>query len=145
MDPLLFHIEWDVMVEALFTIIVLSFFVERALALVFEHRLYLRYLKDRGLKEFLAFGLAYVVVSYCDFDALTILLRREGSAFIGYLVTAAVIAGGSKACIKLFHDVVGARSSTVDRIKQYEAEGMDPKAATRRALNVVESPPRARN
>lgn len=39
MDPALFRIDWEVLAEVLATIIVLSFFVERALSIVFEHRL----------------------------------------------------------------------------------------------------------
>lgn len=124
MDPMLFHIEWDVLAEILFAIIVLSFFVERALSLLFEHRYYLRHCKDRGLKEPIALAVSVAVTVYCDFDALSILLRREANDWLGFLVTGAVIAGGSKASIKLFHDVFKAKSSTYDTVKKLEAEGM---------------------
>lgn len=124
MDPLLFHLEWDVLAEVLFAIIMLSFFVERALSLLFEHRYYLRYLKDRGLKEPIALLVSVGLAHYCDFDAPSILLRRESSDWLGFLITGAVIAGGSKASIKLFHDVFKAKSSTYDAVKKLEAEGM---------------------
>lgn len=123
MDPLFFHLEWDVLVEVLFAIIVLSFFVERSLSLVFEHRFYLRFAKNLGLKEPIALIASVVVARYCEFDALSILLRREENDLLGYVVTGAVIAGGSKASIKLFHDVFKAKSSTYDKVKQLEAAG----------------------
>ncbi len=130
---MLFHLEWDVLAEVLFTIIALSFFVERALSLVFEHRAYLLFAKDLGLKEPIALAVSVLVVQYCDFDALAILLRRETSDFFGFLITGAVVAGGSKASIKLFHDLIKAKSSTYDKVKQLEAEGMSSRAAVNAA------------
>jgi hypothetical protein len=59
MDPSLFRIDWEVLAEAMAAIIVLSFFVERALSLIFEHRLYIEHLDEKGLKEPIAFGLSY--------------------------------------------------------------------------------------
>ena len=40
MDPNLFHVDMGRLIEVLVAIIVLSFFLERALAVVFEHRLW---------------------------------------------------------------------------------------------------------
>ena len=40
MDPNLFHVDMQRLFEALTAIIVLSFFLERTLALLFEHRLW---------------------------------------------------------------------------------------------------------
>jgi hypothetical protein len=51
MDPLFVHPVWDVLVEVLFAIIVLSFFVERSLSLVVVHRFDLLFAKDLTLKE----------------------------------------------------------------------------------------------
>ncbi len=55
MDPNLFRIDWEVLVEVLVTVIVLSFFIERALSLLFEHRWFVRRLSNKGLKEPIAF------------------------------------------------------------------------------------------
>ena len=51
MDPVLFRVDFGVLTEILITIIVFAFFVERALSLVFEHRLYIKHLDKKGWKE----------------------------------------------------------------------------------------------
>jgi hypothetical protein len=111
MDPALFRIDWEVLAELLTTITVLAFFVERALSIVFEHRLFVAKLNEKGLKEPIAFIVAFVVVKYWNFDALSILMQADKTSLWGYAITAAIIAGGSKASIKLFHDVLEVKSS----------------------------------
>ena len=111
MDPALFRIDWEVLAEVLTTITVLAFFVERALSLVFEHRIFVAKLNEKGLKEPIAFIVSLVVVSYWGFDALGIIMHADKTTFWGYIITAAIIAGGSKASIKLFHDVLKTKSS----------------------------------
>ncbi len=133
MEPLLYHLEWDVALEVLFTIIVLSFFAERALSLVFEHRLYVAWFDGWGLKEFIAFAVSYFVVRYCEFDALAILLRREEAETFGYVVTGAIVAGGSKASIKLFHDLMDARSSYSKRVEELKKQGATQMEAVKQA------------
>lgn len=121
MDPSLFRIDWAILSEALAAIIVLSFFVERALSLVFEHKLYLDRLKDKGLKEPIALALSYAVVSGWNFDALAVIMRSDENTMLGYLLTAAIVAGGSKASIKLFHDLLDVKSQTL-RARQSEEQ-----------------------
>lgn len=70
------------------------------------------------IKELGAFILAAVVVVPLHFDAFSIILLAEETSRLGTLGTAAVIAGGSKASIKLFQDVLGARSNTVDQVRK---------------------------
>lgn len=111
MDPALFRINWDVLLEVFGVIVVLAFFVERMLSLVFEHRYFVRLLDEKGVKEPIAFAVALGIVRYWNFDALSIILNAEAVSWWGQIVTAAIIAGGSKASIKLFHDVMGARST----------------------------------
>jgi hypothetical protein len=41
MDPNLFHIDFERLMEVLITIVILSFFVERALSLLFESRAFI--------------------------------------------------------------------------------------------------------
>ena len=136
MDPNLFHIDWERTIEALVGIIVLAFLVERALAIVFESRWYLRLfedLKDKEspgtvapsdsdppalrevgrrypVKEGAAFLLAVAICFVWDFDAVSVLLLREHTHEVGKLITAGVVAGGSKASIALFHDLMRVRS-----------------------------------
>lgn len=114
MDPALFRIDWEVLAEVLTTIIVLSFFVERALSIVFEHRLFIKSLDEKGLKEPIALIASFAVVKLWNFDALSIVLNSDKTSWLGYLITAAVIAGGSKASIKLFHDVLKTKSAALN-------------------------------
>lgn len=212
MDPNLFHLDWDRTLEVLAAVIVLSFFVERVAALVFETKWFvlntkvpdresaqakaekeaadactkilevtadlpdasasgaadahdkavkalkttakdvdptsplwpiapaepeharkraarvlqeLRHRNDRRrsigakpIKEAGAFVLAAITTLALDFDAVSIVLLREQTTTAGALLTAAVIAGGSKAAIKLFQDVLGIRSRTMEAVRK---------------------------
>lgn len=112
MDPSLFRIDWEVLLEVLITIVVLSFFIERALSLLFEHRLFLAHFDKKGFKEPIAFVVSLAVVKYWGFDSLSVLLHADATSWAGYALTAAIIAGGSKASLKLFHDVFKTMSSS---------------------------------
>jgi hypothetical protein len=111
MDPALFRIDFELLVEILIAIIVLAFFIERALSIVFEHRIFTTRLAEKGLKEPIAFLVSLGVVWYWQFDALGVVLHAEQTSLWGYLITAGIIAGGSKASIKLFHDLLKVRST----------------------------------
>ena len=117
MDPALFRVDWEVLSEVLALIIVLSFFVERALSIVFEHRLFVSNLNEKGLKEPIAFLTSLGVVWYWKIDALSVVLHADKASFWGYVITAAIISGGSKASIKLFHDLLKAKSSALKKVK----------------------------
>lgn len=121
MDPNQFRLDWEMMGEILAVVVFLSFAVERALAPVFEHRLYDARLKESGLKEPIGFLVALVVCRYFEFDAMSIILRADQMSWVGYVVTAAIIAGGSKGSIKLFHDVLGIKSTVVKEREAREA------------------------
>ena len=111
MDPLLFGIKGDVVAEVLGTIVLLSLFVERALAPLFEWRVVLNKIKDKGVKEPVALGVSLLVVYIYKFDALAAIFSQESNSYVGYLITAAVVAGGSKGSVKLFRDYFGWKSS----------------------------------
>ena len=121
MDPSLFRIDWQVMAEVLTVIVVLSFFVERALSIFFENRLFLDHLEGKGLKELIALVVAFTVVRYWHFDAMSIIMHADKSSLLGYFVTGAIVSGGSKASIKLFHDVLDVKSSKL-RARQTSAQ-----------------------
>lgn len=113
-DPNLFHLDWERTFEVLATIVVLAFVLERGLALLFEHRWYVKNWKGKGAKEFIAFFAAAVICWRWDFDALSmIILTQEETTKFGTVLTAAVIAGGSKGAVKLFHDVLDWKSSAL--------------------------------
>lgn len=110
MDPNLLIINPERLFEVLLVVVVLSFFVERALALVFENRWVIQRIAGRGMKEPICFAVCLAVCRQWQFDAVSALFSKP-SNWWGYAVTAAIIAGGSKASIALFHNVIGARSS----------------------------------
>ena len=168
MDPNLFHLDWERTLEALVGIIVLSFLVERACALLFESRWWISRLEDARvgkpsgssdntpsneinpsadknavpvaenpstgetikplelkvlagqrypLKEFIVFALSLAICWVWKFDAVSIIMLSEHTQLAGYIVTAAVVAGGSKASIALFHNVLNIRSSANEQKK----------------------------
>ena len=96
--------------EALLRIVALSFFIERALALVFETRWVIARLSGRGVKEPISFAVSLAVCRYWDFDAISTLFARNATQLWGHVLSAAIVAGGSKASIAFFHNVVGAMS-----------------------------------
>lgn len=122
MDPIQFRIDWEVLAEVLTTIVVLAFLLERALSIVTENKWFVNSLLDEGgFKEILAFAVSLFAVKLVGFDALAVIFKLEQPGWPGFLVTAAVVAGGSKAAIKLFHDIWDWKSSVrrqKDKIRQ---------------------------
>jgi hypothetical protein len=95
----------------LWTLVVMSVFVERVLSLVFEHRAYLQYLDGRGLKELISFLVSLVACHQYGFDALALLMGKTEGNWVGLMLTAGVVAGGSKASIGMFHQLLNVRSA----------------------------------
>ncbi len=118
MDPLLFGIKGDVVAEVLGTIVLLSLFIERALAPIFEWRVVLNAIQEKGIKEPVALIVSFLVVYLYQFDAMAIIFSQESTSFVGYLITAGVVGGGSKGSLKLFRDWLGWKSTAQ---KEYEA------------------------
>ena len=111
MDPNLFAVDGERLMEVLFLIVVLSFFVERALSIFFESRFFVQKLKGKSLKELLAFAASAAICVYWNFDAISILIVQDQTTLYGELITGAVVAGGSKGSVKLFHDLLGVKSN----------------------------------
>ncbi len=89
------------------TIVVLSFLVERSLALIFESQWYLDTLSTKHPKELITLTLSLIICVVWKLDVLSIILHGEKMTIFGEAVTAGVISGGSKASLKLFRDVMG--------------------------------------
>ena len=106
-----FAIDGERLFNVLIVIVIASFFIERALALVFENKWLVDRLSNRGLKEPIAFAVSFVVCRHWDFDAISVLFGRAGAQLWGQIATGAIIAGGSKASLALFHNVMGAMSN----------------------------------
>ena len=111
MDPNLFFIDWERLFEVLVAIVVVSFLLERALALLFETRVYIDHLSGKSLKELIAFAAAVLVCWYWDFDAFSMILLKEKVTKLGVILTGGIVAGGSKASVKLFRDLAGFKST----------------------------------
>ncbi len=119
MDPNLFHLDWERVFEALAGIVLLSFLIERALSIVFENRFLLErvWKKAHGLKEVVAFAVALIVCITWDFDAISMIILTDHTSIPGEIITAGIVAGGSKGSVKLFRDVFGFRSTAYDEYR----------------------------
>src|SRR5262249_35053448 len=104
-DPNLFRVDWEQTGEVLAMIVVLAFLVERALAVVFESKIYIDSVGKAPIKEMITFGVCLVICYLWSFDALSVVLHGDKLTFMGRAITALVIAGGSKASLKLFRDI----------------------------------------
>ena len=126
MDPSLFNIDYPRLTEVLITIVVFSFFIERALSVLFENRLFINAIdgtstkknedgtpkKKNGVKELIAFIVSVIFCFAWDFDAITIILQSSEEMSVGgMIITGAIIAGGSKASMGLFKNVMGFMST----------------------------------
>lgn len=116
MDPNLFHLDWERTGEVLATIVVLSFLLERALAPLFEHRSFLKRFASKGVKEIIALVVCVGICLYWRFDAFSMVILTEQTSPLGAALTGAIVAGGSKASVKLFHDVLNVRSSAHEQV-----------------------------
>ncbi len=133
-DPNLFALDWNTVFEVLITIVILAFILERALALLFESPWFLklearRKERDRStFKPLIAFVLAAIGCTLWEFDALSIILVKEHVTVLGAVITGAVVAGGSKASLKLFRDVLDIKSNEYRRA----VDGQPPPRSARR-------------
>lgn len=131
MDPNLFHLDWERTFEVLAALVVLAFFIERALAPLFENRWYLDRFDQKISKELIAFLLALVVCLRWQFDAVSMIVLAGKTTPLGAVITAAVIAGGSKASIKLFRDVLGFKSSAYREKEELTRAASVPSSSSR--------------
>lgn len=98
------------LMTVLFIIVALSFFLERALSILFESRFFMDRYSKKSLKELIAFILGALICWQWKFDAISLILGSDSTSVYGSIITGAVIAGGSKGSLKLFHDVLGVSS-----------------------------------
>lgn len=111
MDPNLFHLDWDRLLEVIFTVVAISIFLERALSLLFEHRWFIAKLDKKGFKEPIAFACALAICRLWEFDALSMIILQDKVTLLGEIITAGVIAGGSKGSVALFRTYLGWKST----------------------------------
>jgi hypothetical protein len=138
LTPDLFHIDYGRLLETLVSIIVFSFFIERALAVIFESQVFIDWAeakpartekrvskagaeedvpkpaqpKKKGIRELISIIVSIAFCFAIRFDAITIILQSSDKmTFWGMVLTGLIIAGGSKASIALFQNLMGVMSS----------------------------------
>ncbi len=150
MDILEFAVDYAVLFDVLVLIVILSFFIERALSVLFESSFFIKWYdpqfkrseikkysefqvpepdeeskplkKKGGIKELITVIISITIVSSFDFDALAIIMKDDCCSELGYFITGLIIAGGSKASIKLFKDTLEFMSSAEMRRKQFHKQ-----------------------
>lgn len=132
MDPNLFHLDWERTFEVLSAIVILAFVAERALSVVFENRLLLPLFAGNGVKELTALAVAFFVCRYTEFDALRMIVLGGTSEWPGELLTAGIIAGGSKGAVMLFRDVLKWRSSAYQEYLDLRGAGVPSMEAAKK-------------
>src|SRR3990172_5090098 len=96
MDPNMFHLDWERTIEVLTALVVLSMMLERALAVLFETRIFVDKAQGRSVKEIIAFVVAGMVCWYWDFDAMSMIFVKDTVTVSGAVITGAIVAGGTK-------------------------------------------------
>lgn len=141
MNPSSFAVDGERLLDVMTTVVVLSFLVERALAVLFENRWFVDRFDSKGVKEPISVLVAFAICRYWDFDAVSVILMRERTHFFGHLVTAGIIAGGSKASVKLFHDVLNIRSSAEKERQAINEEKIEAVRAEAKLAAAPTAPP----
>ena len=109
-------------------VVIVAMILERALSVLFEWRLWQNHLKDRGLRTPVALIVAVIIVFNLELNvfyfmflglndggnnSLDITATRDNT--VQLLVSAALIAGGSKGAVLLFQGVLGFGRDAVDQ------------------------------
>ena len=109
---------YQTVLGAIALVIVLSLALERALSVPFEWGVWDKGLEAKRLRAPIALLVAWLVCVHMQFDLLQYLTKAEkswvGPFSIGTILTAAVIAGGSKGAILLFQGILGFGKEAVD-------------------------------
>jgi len=101
------QVNTSAILDSLLLVTVFAIILERSLALVFEQKRIAEILKGKGLKEIIAFSVCFAVCRLWGIDIISSIMSLPEGRMLGFVLTAAAIAGGSKASIKLFQDVIG--------------------------------------
>lgn len=144
MDPNLFHVDWERTFEAVGLIVILAFIVERALAVLFESRMFVCRYGSGPAKEVIATVVSIIICFAWKFDALSMIVLTEHTTPWGFVLTGMVIAGGSKGAVKLFHDLLNIKSSAVAEQQEVNRVTKDVRVeeAVANAIATAKSPRR---
>lgn len=101
---------WDRIFNMFVLVTIVSMMIERALALFFESRLLIDKVSGNGNKEIICAIVGIAVCIYWEIDAMYVITGAGKAKTAGMILTGLVVAGGSKASVKLFQDVMGIKS-----------------------------------
>jgi len=104
-------LSWDAVFAALAQVCVIAILLERALAIVFEQKLFVERLQGKGIKELLAVIVSFAVCKTWGLDVFGAVLSHPDTHKLGTYLTALTIAGGSKVPATLFTQVWNVQSS----------------------------------
>ena len=111
MDPNFIHMDWERTLDAISLVAVLAIVIERGLSVVFQSRPYIEHLHRDGMKEMMALGVSIAACAFWKLDAMGMIMLTATTTIPGYIVTGALVAGGSKGSVKLFEDFFNLQSS----------------------------------
>jgi len=109
------QINTTAILDSFMLLTILAVLVERSLALVFEQKHIIKLIKNKAIKEIIAFSVCFFVCKLWQIDVISFMTNTQGVKTLGFILTAAAIAGGSKASIKLFQDVIGINKMQKDQ------------------------------
>ena len=111
MDPNFIHLDWERTFDAIMIVAVVAVILERALSVIFQNRIYIEYLHKSGMKEAIALAVSIAVCAAWELDAMSMIILTGTTTVQGYIVTGALVAGGSKGSVKLFQDMLNLQSA----------------------------------
>lgn len=111
MDPNFIHLDWERTFDAIMLVAVLAIVVERVLSVIFQNRIYIERVHTDGMKEVIALAASIAACVNWKLDAVGMILLTETTTIAGYIVTGALVAGGSKGSLKLFQDFFDLQST----------------------------------
>ena len=96
--------------KILVALLVLAIVLENALALLFNWRPFLETFDPRAVKPVVAFAVSYIFITSFNLDAVSALVTSFGgkpvnAGWLGLVITAMVVAGGSSAVNRLMHSL----------------------------------------
>jgi len=131
-----FEDQFITVVFGLGQLVVLALILERGLYFLFDYRLWREFLSKYGLRGPISFGVAWFICWYYDFDILSRVLDPNAISQVGIFITAAIVAGGSIAAVRLFQDVL--KFSREGRLEKQELNKLAHEVATKEAKARIE-------
>lgn len=106
-------------------VVILSMVLERALQMPFEWGPIQGFIETKKLRAPIAVIVAALICSSAGFDLISVIASRNATTWHGVLITAALIAGGSKGAILLFQGILGFAKENVDAKVKGVAQAVD--------------------